>query len=85
MLAGSRCGKIELGTADDRGRGERRRPTELLHDACWGRSCTITDRPLSPLLQSFRNTKDEPAFAGSKHLQMFALTFVHERGELLKL
>ena len=27
----------------------------------------------------------EPAFAGSKHLQMFALSLVHERGELFKL
>ena len=39
----------------------------------------------SPPLQSFRNTKDEPAFAGSKHLQMFALSLVHQCGELLKL
>jgi hypothetical protein len=28
----------------------------------------------------YRN--NEPAYAGSKHLQMFALALVHERGEL---
>jgi len=38
-----------------------------------------------PPLQSFRKTKDEPACAGSKHLQMFALSLVHERGELFEL
>src|ERR1700722_7323252 len=38
-----------------------------------------------PPMQSFRKAKDEPAFAGSKHLQMFAFSLVHERNELFKL
>jgi hypothetical protein len=29
--------------------------------------------------------KNEPACAGSKYLQMFALSLVHERSELFKL
>ena len=38
-----------------------------------------------PPMQSFRKAKDEPAFAGSKHLQMFAFSLVHERSELFEL
>ena len=38
-----------------------------------------------PPIAGIQIDKDEPACAGSKYLQMFALSPVHERGELLKL
>jgi len=39
----------------------------------------------SPPIAGIQIDKDEPACAGSKHLHMFALSLVHERGELFKL
>ena len=69
---------------------EDRDLAELLNLVEMGRRPDIDGFPATSLrrnhsLGRLNMQRNEPACAGSKHLQVFALSLVHERGELFEL